>query len=49
MGALEGAVEDVGVEVGAGDRSYVFGGCVEVGGAPGAAPGEVFGGGSGGC
>jgi hypothetical protein len=38
---LEGAVEDVGVEVGAGDGSYVFWGGGEVGGAPGAAPGEV--------
>ena len=41
MGALEGAVESVGEEVGAGD-----GGCMlwrdgQVGRAPGAAPGEV--------
>lgn len=48
MGALEGAVEDVGVKVGAGEGCDVFWEGVEVGCAPCAAPGEVFGGGSGG-
>jgi len=41
LGAVEGAVEDVGVEVGTGDRRRKRGGgLVEVGGAPGAVPGE---------
>jgi hypothetical protein len=43
VGTLEGSVEDIGEEVGARNGGSVLYGDVEVGGAPGPAPGEIFG------
>lgn len=43
VSALEGAVEDVGEKIWAGDGSGVFWGNVEIGCSPGAVPLEVFG------
>jgi hypothetical protein len=42
VSALEGAVEDIGEEVGAGDVGDVGGRCREVCCSPGSKPGEVF-------